>query len=194
MTLTATPDVSSTFAGWSPAPCAASFAMPAQNLVCTAVFNLKTFTVNTGYYGDGGTITPSSQTVNYGDTAKFTIQPRYYDYRISAVTGCGGSLSGNTYTTGPITANCNVIVTWAALVATTSGSGGTISPSSQWVDLGKTTNFTVTAQTGYFALSSSFSTAGCSGNFSGNAQGGGTFTAGPIFTPCAITVTFYQLP
>ena len=38
--LTATPDAGSTFAGWSPSPCAASFTMPASNLTCTATFTL----------------------------------------------------------------------------------------------------------------------------------------------------------
>ncbi|MCC7221015.1 MAG: hypothetical protein IT490_09855, partial [Candidatus Contendobacter sp.] len=37
--LTATPASGSTFAGWSPSPCAASFTMPANNLTCTATFN-----------------------------------------------------------------------------------------------------------------------------------------------------------
>ena len=39
VTLTATPNTGSTFAGWSPSPCAASFTMPANNLTCTATFN-----------------------------------------------------------------------------------------------------------------------------------------------------------
>jgi len=38
VTLTATPDANSTFAGWNPSPCAASFTMPANNLTCTATF------------------------------------------------------------------------------------------------------------------------------------------------------------
>jgi len=37
--LTATSTGGSTFAGWSPSPCAASFTMPAANLTCTATFN-----------------------------------------------------------------------------------------------------------------------------------------------------------
>ncbi len=41
VTLTATPDANSTFAGWSPSPCAPSFTMPANNLTCTATFNLS---------------------------------------------------------------------------------------------------------------------------------------------------------
>lgn len=39
VTLTATPDANSTFAGWNPPPCAPSFPMPASNLTCTATFN-----------------------------------------------------------------------------------------------------------------------------------------------------------
>ena len=41
VTLTATPDANSTFAGWSPSPCASSFTMPANNLTCTATFDLS---------------------------------------------------------------------------------------------------------------------------------------------------------
>ncbi len=37
--LTATANAGSTFAGWSPTPCAASFTMPASALTCTATFN-----------------------------------------------------------------------------------------------------------------------------------------------------------
>ena len=36
--LIAMPDAGSTFAGWSPSPCAASFAMPASALICIATF------------------------------------------------------------------------------------------------------------------------------------------------------------
>ena len=41
VTLTASPTGDSTFAGWSPSPCAPTFTMPAQNLTCTATFNLS---------------------------------------------------------------------------------------------------------------------------------------------------------
>jgi len=30
--------------------------------------------------------------------------------RLQSVTGCGGSLSGNVYTTAPITANCTIVI------------------------------------------------------------------------------------
>lgn len=40
--LTATPDTGSTFTGWTPAPCAASFEMPNNTLECTATFVVST--------------------------------------------------------------------------------------------------------------------------------------------------------
>ncbi len=43
--LTATPDANSTFTGWTPAPCAASFVMPANALTCTANFSACTYTL-----------------------------------------------------------------------------------------------------------------------------------------------------
>jgi len=42
--LTATPDAGYKFVGWSPNPCANSFAMSAQNLTCTATFEKTTTT------------------------------------------------------------------------------------------------------------------------------------------------------
>ena len=43
--LTATANAGSSFVGWSPTTCAASFAMPTSNLTCTATFNLTSQTV-----------------------------------------------------------------------------------------------------------------------------------------------------
>jgi hypothetical protein len=57
--------------------------------------------------GTGGNISPTSQKVDHGTTAAFTVAP-VTGYSIHAVTGCGGSLSGNTYTTGLITGACAV--------------------------------------------------------------------------------------
>jgi uncharacterized repeat protein (TIGR01451 family) len=64
--------------------------------------------------GSGGSIVPSTpQTVNDGSTIAFTVTPNA-GFSIASVTGCGGSLSGNTYTTGAITADCTVNATFAA--------------------------------------------------------------------------------
>jgi len=104
--LTASPAASSTFTGWSPSPCAASFTMPAQDLICTATFTLKSYTV-TATAGSGGSIDPPSQTVNHGNVASFTVTPDP-GYQIASVTGCNGDIDGNIYTTGAIISNCTI--------------------------------------------------------------------------------------
>jgi hypothetical protein len=60
-----------------------------------------------------GSIIPSTpQVVASGQRKDFTITPDP-GYHIFSVTGCGGTLSGNTYTTGSITADCTVTATFA---------------------------------------------------------------------------------
>ena len=76
------------------------------------------YTVST-IAGTYGAITPGSAVVNQGDSISFTITPAE-GYSIQAVSGCGGSLAGNTYTTGAITADCTVT---ASFVSNTSGNG-----------------------------------------------------------------------
>ena len=77
--------------------------------------------------GTGGRISPSTiQSVYYNSTASFEVVPSA-GYRIDTVTGCSGTLSGTTYTTGPITAACTVSATFAPIIrslsVTVTGSG-----------------------------------------------------------------------
>jgi len=67
--------------------------------------------------GANGSISPNTaQNVAYNATPSFTVTPNS-GYKIQSVTGCSGSLSGNTYTTGPIIASCNVLASFLANVA-----------------------------------------------------------------------------
>jgi hypothetical protein len=69
--------------------------------------NVATFTV-TPTASAGGTIAPDTpQTVDEGATTSFTVTPNA-NFEIGSVTGCGGSLEGNVYTTGAISADCTV--------------------------------------------------------------------------------------
>ena len=80
-----------------------------------ANFAIDTFTV-TPSAGTGGSIAPSTpQTVNYNGTAQFTLTPST-GYHLVNVTGTcpAGSLSGNLWTTGAITADCTVVANFAA--------------------------------------------------------------------------------
>ncbi|MBL8270744.1 MAG: choice-of-anchor D domain-containing protein [Steroidobacter sp.] len=70
----------------------------------------------------GGTISPASVTVAEGQTQTFTVTPAA-GYNISSVSGCGGSLSGNTFTTAPISGACSITASFAVVV-TAKGKGG----------------------------------------------------------------------
>lgn len=71
--------------------------------------------------GTGGSISPGSATVNAGGTTTFTVAANA-GYVIGSVTGCSGTLSGNTYTTGAISANCTVSASFAAAFTWLGGS------------------------------------------------------------------------
>jgi len=85
-------------------------AVASANPSCIPVIGSSGYTV-TATAGPKGTISPVSRTVTDGATTTFTVTPNA-DYSASA-SGCGGSLSGTTYTTGPITADCTVSATFA---------------------------------------------------------------------------------
>lgn len=128
-----------------------------------------------------GTISPASQNVAHGATTSFTVTPET-GYSAN-VTGCGGSLSGNTYTTGPITAPCTVSASFSLnsyTVTATAGAHGSIDPASRLVAQGATTTFTVTPETGYSA-----NVTGCGGSLNGT-----TYTTGAITAPCAVSALF----
>lgn len=70
------------------------------------------FTVSSSA-GANGSTSSSSATVTQDSTTSFTVTPDT-GYVINTVTGCGGTLTGNTFTTGPITANCTVTANFSA--------------------------------------------------------------------------------
>lgn len=73
--------------------------------------------------GSGGTISPAAVTVVEGQTQTFTVTPAA-GYSISSVSGCGGSLSGSTFTTAPISEACSITATFAVVVTARGKSGG----------------------------------------------------------------------
>lgn len=63
-----------------------------------------------------GSITPAGkQTVQHGASISYTLTPQA-GAGIDAVSGCGGHLTGNTYTTAAITKSCNVQASFALSV------------------------------------------------------------------------------
>ena len=71
---------------------------------CSA--SIQTYTI-TPTVSSGGTINPTSRTINHGSTTTFTVTPDS-GYQIASVTGCGGTLNGDTFTTGAISGNCSI--------------------------------------------------------------------------------------
>ncbi|MCI5114925.1 MAG: hypothetical protein D3921_01615 [Candidatus Electrothrix sp. AW1] len=135
--------------------------------------------------GSGGSISPdSSQKVDEGDTTSFTVTPDS-KYHIDSVEGCEGSLDGNIYTTGAITADCMVKANFeinSYSVTSSAGEGGSISPNTaQSVEYGKTTDFEVVPATGY----SIGKVEGCGGTLVGS-----TYTTGAITEDCEVTASF----
>lgn len=64
--------------------------------------------------GAGGTISPTNASINSGESLELNITPDQH-YKIDQVSGCNGSLTELTYTTGPVTENCEVTVTFIAI-------------------------------------------------------------------------------
>ena len=115
VTLTATPDTTSTFSGWSgactgTAPC--KLAMT-SNKTASATFTRNGFTVTSSISGGSGTVTPSYQTVTYGGSASVTITPDT-GYNIAVITDNGASIPiVNPYTISNITAHHDIAVTFS---------------------------------------------------------------------------------
>jgi len=151
----------------------------------SVVFEPVTYTVTT--VADHGTFTPSNPAVAHGDTQMFTVSPDA-GYELVSIAGCGGVQDGNGFTTGSVTAACEVTATFAiktyTITATVNGGNGTITPGLlENVEHGATESFTVTPDSGFQVDSIS----GCGGSLEGN-----TYTTAVITADCAIAVTFAE--
>lgn len=140
------------------------------------------FTV-TAVASAGGAIAPESTTLEEGDTTSFTVAADE-GFSIGPVSGCGGNLDGDVYTTGAVTADCTVEATFVIdtyTVTATAGDGGSVDPAEQVVEHGSVATVEVTAETG-FRIDS---VEGCEGSISGS-----TYSTGPVTADCAITASF----
>lgn len=104
-----------------------------------------------GIAGQGGSISPSSRSVISGQTTSFTLTANA-GYRIASASGCNGSLEGSLFTTGAVTADCVVDVSFEPQKFTIStevtGPGG-IWPTSATVGYGQDAMFNNTYVPGY---------------------------------------------
>lgn len=143
-------------------------------------------------HGAGGSMSPgSAQVVTYSNTTSFTVTPSG-GYAIGAVSGCSGALTGNTYTTGDVVADCTVNASFVplayAITATASPpAGGLFSCTPNSVGHGSTSTCTAVPATGYRTQSIS----GCNGTATG--VGTNTYTTGAVTGACTVTANFVQL-
>ncbi len=139
--------------------------------------------------GANGSISPDiAQLVNRNSGVSFSVTPDP-GYHIASVNGCGGTLAGNTYTTGPIIADCTVSATFEInkyTVTPSPGPNGSISPgTAQLVNHNSVASFSITPDPGYHVAS----VIGCGGTLAGN-----TYTTGPVTADCAVSATFGMNP
>ena len=140
-----------------------------------------------------GSIDPSTpQTITENESAVFVLTPTQ-GHQISGVSGsCGGTLTGSTFTTDPVTADCTVEANFELIpvywtVSPSAAPGGAITPSStQQILDGTTTQFTVTPNNGYEIASVGGT---CGGSLSGS-----TFTTNTIVANCSVEATFSLIP
>lgn len=158
----------------------------------TANFAIDTFTVTPSVSGSNGTIDPATpQSVDYATTTSFTLTADAGYRVVTPVAGtCAGSLSGGTYTTDPVTADCTVIVSYEisqhTVTPSVAGGNGSIDPGIvQTVLTGSTINFTLTPAANYHVESV---TGTCDGALSGADDTIYTTTA--VVADCTVVASF----
>ena len=139
---------------------------------CSVSFSstIDTYTVTAS--GDAHvTPSPSSQTVDYNQTGSITLTFASGYIATIASDTCGGSLSGNTYTTGAVTSNCSVSFSGVAVFPVADGPSNVIAaPGNGQV----TISWTAPTNTGEGTISSYTVTYG--------PTSGTAFTAGLVVT------------
>ena len=92
-----------------------SFSTTRSFIVTVTISATQIWTV-TPSAGSNGSLSPSTdQSVSNNSTVSFLVTP-LPGFQLS-ISGCGGTLSGNTYITGPITGNCSVSASFSPIAA-----------------------------------------------------------------------------
>ncbi|MDO8341671.1 MAG: M66 family metalloprotease [Cellvibrio sp.] len=137
--------------------------------------------------GAGGSIAPANRRVVSGQTTTFTLASNA-NYEVGGASGCNGKLEGNTYTTGAVTQNCTIDVTFALksyqLTTLIEGSGS-ITPTALTVHHGDEARFSIAEAEGH-----SFSLAqGCDGYFDYTKR---VYIIPSVTQACQLNVSFHD--
>lgn len=134
----------------------------------------------------GGKISPAINMVESGYATTFTVTPDT-GYQIDDISGCGGSLTQNSYTTAVINAQCAVTVSFKLStykITTQATTGGKISPESIDVSYNTHASFNLSTDIGYQIES----VTGCNGMLNNN-----EYTTGTVTSDCQINATFTKI-
>jgi hypothetical protein len=130
-----------------------TFTNVTDNHTIAASFAIDTFTVSASVPGGHGSVSPATQTVNYGGSASISITPGL-GYHIATITDNGNPATiANPYLISNVTANHSVIVTFAintfTVGASVSGGHGSVFPATQTVNYGGSASISITPDLGY---------------------------------------------
>lgn len=154
---------------------------PSTPVTPTPTPTTYTVTVTTS---DGGSSSVTSQAVNENSTLAITLTPDT-GYELTSAEGCSGSLDGNTYTTGTITAACTVSATFTEIdttvnVTSAAVTGGVLYPDSVTTEQGEMVSMTLVPD----VTNMIDAVSGCDGTLKGNVY---SFTASEN---CEVTASF----
>ncbi len=139
----------------------------------------------------GGTLTPARQSVVSGSGTSFTVTPHSGYVPVSTVGGTcpQGSWNGNLYTTGSISSDCTVALSFSVQrsVTASAGRGGQVTPTNRQVVSGTRASFNLQPDAGYVSLEQ------VSGSCPGGSWSGNTYTTGIITNNCTIDFAFSPL-
>lgn len=142
VTLTQEADSDSIFQGWYGDCNDNGRVTMSQDKFCVALFNLKNTVTATADPENGGEVVCSPNPVEDGEssTCEITVNQGYV---LESITGtCGGTLSGDTFTTDPITSSCTVVANFSVqqhnLSVILEGSGsGTVTSDPSVIECGE---------------------------------------------------------
>ncbi|MBK7861238.1 MAG: DUF11 domain-containing protein [Archangiaceae bacterium] len=121
----------------------------------SATFAIDTFTI-TASAGANGSVSPASQSANYGSNAGVTITPAAH-YHVADVLVDGASVGAvATYTFSNVTAAHTVSASFAIdtfAITASAGANGSVSPASQSANYGSNATVSITPATGYHVAS-----------------------------------------
>lgn len=165
----------------------------AANCNVTLFYDKSVFTVTVQNKNPSlGSLSPQSLQVKKGATASFQAAPVEGARAVPVSSTCGGTVQGNTVTTGPVNADCTVVINFEKTAFTVDAKvspndAASLSPYARYenVPQGERVSFTISPKEGYVLA---YAPQGCGGAFTGK-----TYTTGPITQNCTVSFVLKKM-